>query len=159
MGFVDRLSHPDAGIEPVVDLDRADLDAVAAAGAGIHIDIARVLADGDPEVPCFAVDSFHLGKGMDFNICMSLDIDHFRGKDAHGAVVCGKRLVELRHVAADGRFPLYQVDNDSMVCEIESGLDTGNPGPDDDNVIHGHIPRQASHRTAHFRGCVYAAPQ
>ena len=72
VGLVDRLSHPDAGIEPVVDLDRADLDAVAAAGAGIHIDIARVLADGDPEVPGFAFDSFHLGKGMDLDICMSL---------------------------------------------------------------------------------------
>ena len=32
---------------------------------------------------------------------------------------------------------------DAVVCDIESCLDAGNPGPDDDNVIHGHIPRQS----------------
>ena len=74
---------------------------------------------------------------------MPLHIHHFRREDAHGAVVCGKRLVELRHVAADGRLPFYQVHDDTVVCEIERCLDATNPGPDDDNITHGHIPRRA----------------
>jgi len=143
VGLVDRFSYPDPGIEPVVDLDRADPDTIAAAGAGIHVNVTRVLGDGDGKVPGFALDTFNLGKGMDPDICVPLHVHHLGGEDAHRAVVRGKRLVELRHVAADGRLPFYQVHDDPVVCEIERCLDAGNPGPDDDNVTHGRIPRRA----------------
>jgi hypothetical protein len=143
VGLIDRLSHTDPGIKPVVNLDRADLDAVSATGAGNHINRARVFVNSDPEVPGSAFNFFHLGQGMDPDVFVSLDIHHLGREDAHGAVVGGKRLVELRHMAANRRLPLYQVDDNAMVCEVERSLDAGNPGPDDDNITHVHIPRRA----------------
>ena len=50
--------------------------------------------------------TFHpvdIGISQDFYIGMSVALNELGGLDAHGAVIGGKCLVELRHLSADGR--------------------------------------------------------
>jgi hypothetical protein len=49
--LVDRLSHPDSRIKPVINLDRADPNAVSTAITAFFIDIAGILSDGHPKMP------------------------------------------------------------------------------------------------------------
>jgi hypothetical protein len=143
VGLVNCFTDTNPGIKPVVDLNWADLDAITTAVASHHIDIAWVFAHRDPEMSFLTFDTHNLGKGMDPDVFMALDIHHFWRENTHGTIVGRKRLVKLRHMAADGRFALNEVDDTAMVCEIQRSLNTGYTGPDDNNITHGYSPWQA----------------
>jgi hypothetical protein len=51
----------------------------------------------------------YLGKGVQLDVQMPADLDQFRRKDSHGAVIGGKRLVQCAHQAADGWALFHQV--------------------------------------------------
>ena len=68
------------------------------------------------------------------------------GRDGTGgAVESGKGLIQLGHVAADAGRLLNQVDEESFIGYIESGLHAGDAGADDenlrDNITYIFIPR------------------
>jgi hypothetical protein len=65
---------------------------------------------------------------------MSPAFEKLRRFDAHGAVVRGKGLVELGHLAADGRRLVNQVNLEAGVRKIESGLNTADPTADNHDV-------------------------
>ena len=65
---------------------------------------------------------------------MAVTFDELGRLDAHGAVVGGEGLVELRHFAADGRRSLNQKDLETRGGEIERGLNAGDPATDDHDI-------------------------
>ena len=142
VGFV--YGFPDAytGIEPVVDLHRADMDAVFAPVTLALDDVAGVFPDPDAEAPGLAVDRLDLGACVDGDVRVPAHIHHLWREDAHGAVVCGKRLIELSHMPADGGFALDEVHVDVVAGKVERRLDSGDPGADDDNLSHCDTPRR-----------------
>src|SRR3990172_3387505 len=65
---------------------------------------------------------------------MSAAFQELRRFNAHGAVVRGKGLIKLGHLAADGRRLVDQVNLEARVGKIKSGLNTADPTADDHNI-------------------------
>ena len=55
------------------------------------------------KVSCFSCYTVNLSIGQDLNVGMPADLDQFWREYSHGAVIGGKSLVKLGHMAADGR--------------------------------------------------------
>jgi len=55
------------------------------------------------EVSCFPCYTVDFSIGQDLYIGMPADLDQFRREYSHGAVIGGKGLVKLSHMAANGR--------------------------------------------------------
>ena len=65
---------------------------------------------------------------------MPADLDQFGRKYSDGAVVRRKGLVELRHLAANGRGPVDQVNLETRSSKVKRSLNTAHPSAD-----HHHI--------------------
>src|SRR6185369_6834520 len=132
-GDVDGGAHPEVLVEGVGDLFlRAFGHADAAAGAFVHVDASGLLLDGDLEVADVAVDVLDFRVGMQGDVGVVGDVDHFGGHDALGAVKRGEGLGQLGHVAADGGFPFDEDDVVPAVGNVEGGLDAGDAAADDE---------------------------
>ncbi len=62
---------------------------------------------------------------------MTSGFDQARADIAHGAVVGGERLVQLRHVPADGRLLFDEIDLEALLGEIERSLHPRDATTDD----------------------------
>jgi len=85
-----------------------------------------------PTVPF--LDALDLGVGEDLDVGVPVALDELGRLDAHRAVVRGERLVELRHLAADGRRLLDQEDLEAGGRHVERGLDAADPAAHDHDV-------------------------
>ena len=126
-----RFPQVQSLVEFIHRTGRADLPALTAGGAGRQIDEPRLALDRDREVAGFAFQRLDLGVGNDIDIEMAPHFDQFRRNDTHGAVVGRKRLVQLRHDAADGRRLVDQVDVVAGAGQIQRRLHPRDSGPDD----------------------------
>jgi hypothetical protein len=72
---------------------------------------------------------------------MPADLDQFGREYSHGTVIGWKGLVKLRHMAADGRCFLNQVNLKTGNGKIEGGLNTG-----DSSTHHHYIPEIIIHK-------------
>ena len=86
------------------------------------------------EVPRFAFYAVDLCIGHDFYVGMPVAFNELWGFDAHGAVVCGKGLIELGHVAADGRRSIDQIDFEARRAQVEGCLYAADAAADDHYV-------------------------
>jgi hypothetical protein len=82
----------------------------AAAGALVLVDITGLLGHGDLEVAHVPLDTIHFSVGQGLDIVMTAELDHLWCEDSRGAVIGGKGLVQLGHVAADAGPFLHQID-------------------------------------------------
>ncbi len=74
--------------------------------------------------PCYTVN---YSIGQDLNIGLPVDLDQFGVEYSHGAVIGGKGLVKLGHMAPNARPFFNQVNLISCSCKIKRGLNTANP--------------------------------
>jgi hypothetical protein len=111
--------------------DRAVFDAGPAAGASVFYNVTRALANLDLEIAGFAFNGFQIRVCDQLDIQVPADLDQYGGDDSHGAVVGGKRLVQLGHDAADGGGFLQKVNIIAGVREIQSGPHAGDAAADD----------------------------
>ena len=81
--------------------NRANCGAVATANALGHINVARPAAQGDAEVPGLAVHVEHVRIGEQFDVQVAARVHQSGADAAHGAIIGGEGLVQLRHVPAD----------------------------------------------------------
>ena len=65
--------------------------------------VSGLFNQGDLEVSCFPFYTINFSIGQDLDIGMPADLDQFGREYSHGAVIGGKGLVQLGHLAADGR--------------------------------------------------------
>ena len=95
IGNIDGLSLHQAFVVFTVHLLGAFLVTCAAGDTFIKIDVSRVFQYIDFKPPLFPSNVYDLGKGEQLYVQMPADLDQFRRKDSHGAVIGGECLVEL----------------------------------------------------------------
>ncbi len=126
-------------IELIGVLDRAILYTGGATGALVLQDIPGLFDQGDPKVSSLAFYTVNVSIGQDFYVGVPADLDQFGCKYSDGAVVGGKGLVKLGHVAANGRRRFDQVDPETSRGKIQRGLHTADP-----STNHHHVPKVAA---------------
>jgi hypothetical protein len=62
------------------------------------------------------------------------DLDQFGRKYSYGAVIGGKGLVKLGHMAANGRCLVHQVDFETRSGKIKRGLHSADPSTDNHHI-------------------------
>jgi hypothetical protein len=62
---------------------------------------------------------YYLGVGENFDIRMPTCLNQFRGDRAHGAVIGGEGLIQLRHFPTDGGFRFDQMNLKSLVSQVK----------------------------------------
>ncbi len=134
------------------DLDRAVLDARAAPRALVLDDAPGLLRERDREVSGLSFDAVDFRVGEYLDVGVSVALDELRRFDAHGAVVGGKGLVELRHLAADGRQLLDQVDLEARGGKVQGGLNAADPTTDHHDVA--EVARHGARYDVQVRECV-----
>ena len=135
-GDIDGAAVVHAEVEFVRDLLlRALLGAKSAAGADVFLDEARFAADLHVEVADEAAHGFDLGVGIDVDLLVLCAVDHLRGQDARGAVERREGLVDLGHLAADGRLLFDDIDLEAGLGNIQSRLDARDAAADDERAL------------------------
>jgi hypothetical protein len=82
------------------------------------------------EVSRFPLYSFNFGIGKNFYIGMPADLDQFRREYSDGAFIGRKGLIQLGHMAADGRRSVNQVNFKTGRSQIQGGLNTADSSAD-----------------------------
>ena len=110
---------------------RTHLRAVAAADALGHVDVTRPASHRHREVASLSIHAKHIGVGENLDVEMAAHVHQLGADVAHRAVIGRERLIELRHVAADRRFLLDEVDLEALIGQIERGLHPRDAAADD----------------------------
>jgi hypothetical protein len=113
-------------VELVHRLGRAGALAVAAGGALLRQDIARLILQDGPEISGLTRQGIQLRAGDDLQVVVPADLDQLGRDNSHGAVVGGKGLVDLGHGAPDGGGAFHQIDKVPGIGQIQGGLHSGN---------------------------------
>ena len=90
-------------IEYIRVLHRTVFHAGSTTRALVLDDVPGLFGQSDHEVTRLSLYPFNLGIGEYLDVFLPADLDQFGRKDSHGAVIGGEGLVELGHVAANGR--------------------------------------------------------
>jgi hypothetical protein len=90
-----------------------------------------------PEVSCFSFYSVNVSIGKDFYVGMPADLDQFGCKYSYGAIIGGKSLVKLGHMATNGRSLVHQINLKTRGGKIKRGLNTTDPSTDDQHITKG----------------------
>ena len=106
-----------------------------AAGADVLLHKARFAADFHMEVADKAADGFNLGIGIDVDFFVLRTVNHFRCQDARRAVECRERLVDLGHLAADGRLLFDDIDLKASLGNVQCRLDARDAAADDERTL------------------------
>jgi hypothetical protein len=106
---------------------RAVLHAGGAPRALVLENIPGLLDQRDPEVSHLSLDTIHFRVRQDLDVRMPADLDQFRCEKSHGAVIGGKGLVQLSHVAPDARGLFHQVDLETGRGKVKRGLYAADP--------------------------------
>jgi hypothetical protein len=114
--------------------DRAVFDAGRTTRAIALDNISRLFNQGDLEVSCFSFDTVHFRVRQDLYIWMPADLDQFGREDSDGAVIGRKGLVELGHMAANGRRLVDQVNLKTRSGKIKRSLNTANPSTHNQDI-------------------------
>ena len=115
-------------------LGRAIFYTGSTAGALVLKNVPGLLRQGDLKVSCFSFDIANFGIRQDLYIGMPADLDQFGCEYSDGAVVGRKRLVQLGHMAADGRRLVDQVNLKARSGKIKRGLNTADSSTDNHHI-------------------------
>jgi hypothetical protein len=110
--------------------DRAVFYAGRTTRAFALYNVSGLFSQGDLKVSCFPDDTINLSIRQDLYIGMPADLDQFGRKYSDGAVIGGKGLVKLGHMAANGRRLVDQVNLKTSRGKIKRGLNTADPSTD-----------------------------
>jgi hypothetical protein len=121
-------------IEWIRVLDRAVFYTGRATPAFVLQNIPGLLSQGDPKVSCFSFYTVNFSIRQDFYIGVPADLDQFGGEYSYRAVIGGKGLVKLGHVAANGRRLVHQINLKARSGKIKRGLNTADPSTDNHYV-------------------------
>ena len=100
-------------IEFILNRDRTLFRTGAAAGTEIFVHIAGFLAHPELKSTHFTAHLFNLAVGQEIDFGMPTGIQQLGRENSDGAIVRGKGLVQLGHLAANARQCLHQVDLDT----------------------------------------------
>ena len=122
--------------------DRAVLHAGRTTRAFALYNISGLFIQGDLEVSCLTFDTVNFRIRQDLYVGMPADLDQFGREYSDGAVIGGKGLVQLGHMAANRRRFVNQVHLKSRSSKVKRGLNTADPSAD-----HHHITKMTVFET------------
>jgi hypothetical protein len=99
----------DVLIEPVGIFHRTIFHTGSTTRAFTFVNVSGFFGQSHVEVTCFPFDFIDFGISQDLNVRMPSNLDELRSEYSDGAVIGGKGLIKLCHVAADGRRFVHQV--------------------------------------------------
>jgi len=114
--------------------DRAIFYAGSTTRAFVLYNISGLFNQGYLKVSCFPLYTVNFSIGQDLYIGMPADLDQLGCEYSHRAVVGGKGLVKLGHMAPDARRLLNQVHLETGSGKIEGGLNTADPPTNDHDI-------------------------
>jgi hypothetical protein len=123
-------------IEMIRVFDRAVFYTGRTTRAFALYNISGLFDQGDLKVSCFPLYTVNFSIRQDLYIGIPADLDQFGREYSYGAVVSGKGLVKLGHMAANGRCLVDQVNLKTRRGKIKRGLNTADPSTD-----HHHISK------------------
>ncbi len=129
-GFVQRKIL----IVRIRDFYRTVLDTGRTPRATLLDNVSWFFDQGNREFTGLSFHALDFGVGQDLDIGMPAAFNEFRRLNAHGAVIGGKGLVELGHLAANGRRFVHQENLEPRFGKIESGLDATDSTPDNQHI-------------------------
>ena len=133
---IDRAAIVHAEVKFVRDLLlRTLFRTQSAAGADVLLHKARFTADLYMEVADEAADGFNLGVGIDVDFFVLRTVNHFRRQDTRRAVERRERLVDLGHLAADGRLLFDDIDLKARLGNVQRRLDARDAAADDERTL------------------------
>jgi hypothetical protein len=115
-------------------LDRAVFYTGRTTPALVLQDIPRLFRQSYLKVSSFAFYAVDFRIRQDLDIGIPADLDQFGCENSYRAVIRGKGLVKLGHVAANGRRTVHQIDLETRSRQIERGLDPADPSADHHHV-------------------------
>ena len=118
-------------IERIRNFYRTELDTGRTPRAALLDNVSWFFDQGNREFTGLSFHPLDFGVGQNLDIGMPAAFNEFRTLDAHGAVIGGKGLVELGHLAANGRGFVHQENLETRFGKIESGLDAADSSADD----------------------------
>jgi len=118
---------------------RADLGTVAAGRAFVGIYVSWILADSYLKIPWRSLYFFDFRAGDKIDVEMPADLDQFGRDDSHGAIICGKRLVQLGHHPADCRGLLHEVNQITGIGQIKRSLHSSDATTNNHDRAHGFV--------------------
>jgi hypothetical protein len=121
-------------IESIRVFDRAVFYTGRTTPASILQNVPGLSNQGYLEVSCFSFYTVNVSIRQDFYIGMPADLDQFGRKYSYGAVIGGKGLVKLGHMAANGRCLVHQVDLKTRSGKIKRGLNSADPSTDNHHI-------------------------
>jgi hypothetical protein len=121
-------------IELIRVFDRAVFYTGSATRAFVLYNISGLFNQGYLEVSCFSFYTVNFSIGQDLYIGMPADLDQFGREYSNGAVIGGKGLVKLGHMAANGRCLVDQVNLKTGSGKIKRALNTAYPSTDNHYV-------------------------
>ena len=114
--------------------DRAVFDTGRTTRAFTLVNIFRLFSQCDLEISCFPGDTINFRIGEDLDIRLPVDLDQFGVEYSHGAVIGGKGLVQLGHMAANARCFFHQVNLITGGGQIKRGLNTADPATNNHDI-------------------------
>lgn len=121
------FGHREILIKRIGNTNRTVKGTGSAAGAEVTIHISRLSGKSNSKITFFSFQCLDLGIGQYVDVGMSTDIRHLGTKYSDGAVHRGKRLVQLGHLAPNGRRLFDQVDLETQGGQIQRGLNAADP--------------------------------
>ena len=138
--YMDGFIRGQVLVVRIGDHDRAVFHTGRTTRAFVLYNVSGLLNQGDRKVSCFAFHTVHFRVAQNLYVGVPVDLDQFGRKDSHGAVVGGIGLVELGHVAADGRRSLDKVDLKPGRGKIKRGLNPADPATHNHHVSKITVP-------------------
>ena len=102
-----------ADIEFILNRDRTLFRTGAAAGTEVFVHVAGFIAHLELESTHLTAHLFNLAVGQEIDFGMPTGIQQLGRENSDGAIVRGKGLVQLRHLATNARQCFHQVDLDT----------------------------------------------
>jgi hypothetical protein len=134
--------------------DRAVLYTGRTARALVLQNVPGLSCQSDLKVPCFSLYTLNVSIRQDLYIGMPADLDQFGRENSYRAVIGGKGLVELGHVAANGGRLVHQINLETRSGKVKRGLHPADPSTD-----HHHVAKIAAPETlAHTVGETFTNP-
>jgi hypothetical protein len=115
-------------------LDRAVFYTGRTTPALVFQDIPRLFRQSYLKVSSFAFYAVNFRIRQDLDIGIPADLDQFGCENSYRAVIGGKSLVKLGHVAANGRRTVHQIDLETRSRQIERGLNSADSPSDHHDV-------------------------
>ena len=102
-----------ADIEFILDRDRTLFRTGAAAGTEIFVYVTGFFAHLELKRTHFTAHLFNLAVGQEIDFGMPTGIQQLGRENSDGAIVSGKGLIQLGHLAANARQRLHQMNLDT----------------------------------------------